>query len=534
MPQVPHKSRHAILFDFPVFTRALEDFADSLDFRVRRRIFWARMPRGGGEADFADARMGNDMAGDPPGGPSNAGGLAASVPELAPPFSRGAPVRIPELRNVALTRRVLGLIDHPDFQRLRRVKQLGPTHLVYPGAVHTRFEHSIGVFENARSYILALLKDREFAPAAEEGSLLAGLAAALLHDVGHYPFAHSLEALHHKGLAAPKHEDLAADILTGKGAGGIGLLLEKEWRIDPGRVAAIISKPPQAQDNPADAMLSSMLHSPIDADKMDYLDRDSIHMGVPYGRNYDRDRLLASLRISPRNRTLAVTDKGKISAEIFIFCRYTMFSEAYWHHTVRSASAMAERALEDFRTRAMPDGKDLARLLLSSSDEDLLAEIARRSPASSSAGRILAHFTSGRRSLFKRVLSLSLVHTEAEYRAAYEKVYALDRGGVHKLEDAVREVVSMLAGFRLHAADVIVDTPPPGKDRVEEVDVLFGDGGDFSPLSGISKIVEGVGADFVKVVKKIRVFVEPEAAAAAISAHGKRGVAEKVLRAILA
>lgn len=83
--------------------------------------------------------------------------LAAMVPELAPPFARTAPVRIPELRNVALTRRVLRVIDHPDFQRLRRVLQLGPTHLVYPGAVHTRFEHSIGVYENVRHYLQSLL-----------------------------------------------------------------------------------------------------------------------------------------------------------------------------------------------------------------------------------------------------------------------------------------------------------------------------------------------------------------------------------------
>ena len=123
--------------------------------------------------------------------------LQGLIPELSPPFVRTSPVRIPELNNVALTRRTLRLIDHPDFQRLRRVKQLGPTHWVYPGAVHTRFEHSNGVFSCVRNYLLALLQDPLFAEKVAEKDLLTALAAGLLHDLGHYPFAHSLEALHH-------------------------------------------------------------------------------------------------------------------------------------------------------------------------------------------------------------------------------------------------------------------------------------------------------------------------------------------------
>ncbi len=459
--------------------------------------------------------------------------LAASVPELGPPFARIAPVRVPELRNVALTPRVLGLMDHPDFQRLRRVMQLGPAHFVYPGAVHTRFEHSIGVFENVRRYMTSLLRDGEFAAAVSPADLLTGLAAGLLHDVGHYPFAHSLEALRWKGLETPRHEDLAGDVILGRrGDGGIRLMLERDWGVDPARVASIIAAPPEGQGRDADRILSSILQSPIDADKMDYLERDSIHMGVPYGRNYDRDRLLSSLRINPATRRIAITDKGKISAEIFVFCRYTMFSEAYWHHTVRSASAMVERALEDWRLRAGPGGGDLAGLLLSHSDESLLSALLGGSPEGSPAARILARLSGGSRSLYKRVLSLSLSHTNADYRNAYQKVFAMDRACVHGLEERLRAVISRAAGAGLAPADVIVDTPPPGKDRIEDIDVLFADGASC-PLSSISRIVRGVGADFVQVVKKIRVFVEPGAASAAISAKGRPGLAALALSAIL-
>lgn len=459
--------------------------------------------------------------------------LAGMVPELAPPFARTAPVRVPELRNVALTRRVLRVLDHPDVQRLRRVRQLGPTHLVYPGATHTRFEHSIGVYENVRHYLTSLLQDRSFVRSVCEEDLLTGLAAGLLHDLGHYPFAHSLEALHHKGLAGPRHEDLASSLMTGLlSPRPLAGLLEKEWRVDPGRVSRLIAGSAREQATAVDRVLWSILHAPIDADKMDYLERDSIHMGVPYGRNYDRDRLLSTLRVDPDTGLLAVSDKGRISAEIFIFCRYTMFSEAYWHHTVRSASAMVERALEDFRLRSDLEGDGLARFLLGHGDEGLLRALHGLAPEASAARNLLEGLAGGTRLLFKRVLTLSRVHRDAGVRRVYEAVFRLDRAGVHACEEAVRRSLSRRAGRELLAWEVIVDTPPPGKDRIEDVAVLFGDR-TSAPLSSLSKIVEGISTDFVKVVKKIRVFVSPRAAGEALrSAGSRRALADDLLEAL--
>lgn len=460
--------------------------------------------------------------------------LAGLVPELAPPFAKTAPVRIPELRNVALTKRVLEVIDHPDFQRLRRVLQLGPTHLVYPGATHTRFEHSIGVFENVRRYLMSLLLDREFVASAKEEDVLTGLAAGLLHDLGHYPFAHSLEALHHKGLEAPCHEEVGEAILFGRLSDRpIAPLLERQWGVDPKRVMRLVTCAPEAQPTPIDSMLSSILHCPIDADKMDYLERDSIHMGVPYGRNYDRDRLLSTLAIHPGTHKLAVTDKGKISAEIFIFGRYTMFSEAYWHHAVRAASAMVERALEDFRLRAQLDHDSLLSLLLGNSDENLVQKIHQSSPPGSTAARITRSFAGGTRRLYKRLLSLSLAHRDQRFRVAYEKVLNLCRTEVHQLEEALRERLSKNLGRELHPADLIVDTPPPGKHRTEELDVVFAGKDTTAKLSDLSETAKGIGVDFVRTVTKIRVFVEPEAAAALRERHGHLTLAEQLLDTIL-
>ncbi len=444
--------------------------------------------------------------------------LTESVRELAPPFVRLAPVRLPEMRNVALSRRALEVIDHPDFQRLRLIRQLGPTHLVYPGAVHTRFEHSLGVWDCVRRYLQNLLHDPAFLEAVGEEDILTLLAASLLHDIGHYPLAHNLEALHHKGEETPRHEDLARKIVIGELTSApdkppIAEILERRWKVDPARVCNLVSPPAGGLTDRTDRILASILSSPIDADKMDYLERDSIHMGVPYGRNWDRERFLASLVLSPEGDRIAVSDKGRVSAEIFIFCRYTMFSEAYWHHTVRSASAMAERALAAWRAESRIETDDLVDLLFGSSDESLVAHLHETAPETSRARLLLQGLLGGRRGLYKRVVTLSLVHTDPRRRAGFEMIYRMNAAEVTALENRLLDRLARLAGQRFPEGSVVVDTPPRGKDRLGRVPVVLGKGPsrEVVPLDGVSRIVQGVAEDFAKVVKKIRVFVEPGA-----------------------
>jgi HD superfamily phosphohydrolase len=466
--------------------------------------------------------------------------LAASVPELAPPFVRLPPVRLPELRNVALTRRVLSLVDHPDFQRLRLIRQLGPTHLVYPGAVHTRFEHSLGVYDAVRRYVNTLLQDPPFVEAVGEEDVLALLAAALLHDVGHYPLAHNLEALARKGEETPRHEDMAVRILRGDltldpGRPPLGEILRREWRLDPERVGALIGKPWEEQANSTDRILASILSSPIDADKMDYLERDSIHMGVPYGRNWDRERFLSSLLLSPERDRIAVSDKGRVSAEIFVFGRYTMFSEAYWHHTVRAASAMAERALSDWRARTGISMEELVRLLFQSSDDSLIAHVHSTAPAESRARRLMQGLLGGHRRLYKRAVTLSLVHLDPRRRAGFEMIYRMTSAEVTRLEGRVLRRLASASGTPLRDGDVIVDTPPVGKDRLGVIPVVLGKGEARKavPLDQISMIVRGIAEDFAKVVKKIRVFLDPDALASLRAGMGAAALENAILEEVL-
>lgn len=467
---------------------------------------------------------------------SNAAALLTAIPELG--LGATGSIRVPENQNIPVTRRIHTLIDHPAFQRLRRIRQLGPTHLVYPGAVHTRFEHSLGVYACVLLYVRNLVTNNpSFAASVTEEDILAVVLAGLLHDLGHYPFAHSLEALHLKGRDTPRHEDVGAQIIRGeiahlRGSSTIGELIQRDFGVDPERVIAISAGlAPKASR--MDRVLRSVISSAIDADKMDYLERDSMHLGVPYGRNYDRERLLSSLTLNANEDRIAIMARGKVSAEIFIFGRYTMFSEAYWHHTVRAASAMLEAGLAAFHSRVASADRDLLEIALQRSDDGFLEWLVEVSPESSATRYLIQSLTGNQRALYKRVATFSRVYQEPAKRKAYERIYTMEANELYDLIDRLRARFSAMVGWPLHPADIIIDTPPRDKDKLETIGVMYpnASGQKEYPLHELSRVVAGVQDDFMMVVKKIRIFAHARVAAQlANEAHLERTILAEVLR----
>ena len=265
------------------------------------------------------------------------------IPEIQALDTRRQLIRIPPQVDVPLTPRVQSLIDTPAFRRLAKISQLGLVSLVYPAAHHTRFEHSLGTYRLSLLYLKQLSQDRRFLDTVTPKQAETLIAAALLHDIGHWPFCHPLEDLALSGL--PGHETSAQRFIS---AGPIAEILQGQWAIEPAEVTSMLSGSPQ---NDAGHLLASILSGPIDIDKMDYLERDSLHAGVPYGNHFDQQRLIGSLCLNQQGNGLAVTDKGRTAAELMVFARYVMFSEVYWHHAVRSATAMLQRSFFELRSK---------------------------------------------------------------------------------------------------------------------------------------------------------------------------------------
>ncbi|MDA3835725.1 MAG: HD domain-containing protein [Spirochaetales bacterium] len=247
------------------------------------------------------------------------------------------PLRDPVWGTVLLPKTFMELILLPEFQKLSRIRQLGPTYLLYPGAVHTRLSHSIGVFAIARKILISLLQKQNRAtglPWTLTG-VKSFLAAALLHDIGHFPYTHSL-----KDLPLESHETLAARIILERKE--VFAVLEKTIGASAGMTAAIIDGDQPGEDRQT-AAFRSILSGTLDPDKLDYLNRDAFFCGVPYGLQ-DVDFILTKLKLTGDDR-MGIQERGIGSIEHLLFAKYLMYRNVYWHSSVRSATAMIRKAL---------------------------------------------------------------------------------------------------------------------------------------------------------------------------------------------
>src|SRR5690625_336209 len=444
-------------------------------------------------------------------------------------------VRLPPRRDVAVTSRVLAVIDHPVFQRLRRVKQLGPISLIYPGATHTRFEHSIGVYGVALEYLRALQRD-PLSKSLTDADLQVCLLGALLHDLGHYPYAHNLEASHVGDIEMPRHEELAADLIFGRfkygrAARSLASVIEAHFDVTADEVVGLIATPASSHRRPERRLGASILSSGIDADKSDYLERDAYHMGLPFGEQFDRQRMLSTLVVHPNEDRIALSMNGRMAAETFVFARYAMFSEGYWHHTARAVAAMVEEALRDVRRHRTWEQETLVERILGQDDDAFLAAMRADAPSEGAAPALLSALTGGQRKLYKRILTLTLAYSDPSLRTAYDRIYVLERQDLDLLRRELCKVIEAVIGRPLHLWELLIDTPPRDKDHVEPIDVVRD--GAIEPLAQRSQIVRGIASDFVKVVKKIRVFVSPEVRAAMDAQVPRRMLERRLVETIL-
>src|SRR6266536_1982353 len=225
-------------------------------------------------------------------------------------------------------RLLIRLIDTPEFQRLRRIKQLGLGLYTYQGAEHSRFTHSLGAF-HLMSRVLDRLAEKHL---FKEQDRVAARAAALLHDVGHGSFSHVMEK-----VLGFHHEKWTVEVVLSE-VTEIGQLLRSYSPALPAKVAAII----EGKFQPA--ALAQLVSSQLDVDRMDYLLRDSLMTGAKYGI-YDLEWIINALAIDEENDRIYVAARGLYAVEEYLQARYYMFRQVYFHRTLRSAEAVLRSIL---------------------------------------------------------------------------------------------------------------------------------------------------------------------------------------------
>ena len=413
------------------------------------------------------------------------------IPEVQELDARRHLIRIPHELDVPLTPRVRQIIDTVEFRRLARISQLGLVSLVYPAAHHTRFEHALGVYRMALLYLKRLAYDPRFATLVSPRDAEIFVVAALLHDLGHWPFCHPIEDIRLAGV--PQHEMFANSFLL---EGEIADTLRQDWGVQPREVVALLSEKPRG---PGMRLLQSMLSGPIDVDKMDYLYRDSLHAGVPYGQHFDQQRLIGSLCLNQAGDGLAITDKGRTAAEMMVFARYVMFSEVYWHHTVRAATTMLQRAF--YVLYAELDLDALLRL-----NEPQLIDHLRIAASAGPAAELLEGLFGTSRQLYKRLAQYSFFQQREMYQRLARRPYPW----LAACGDALAHILSRKLGRRVAPHEILFDAPPVQLEVEFNIEVFFPKEDCYRPLGDVSPVVQTLAQkQFDDYVKRVRIFAQP-------------------------
>jgi HD superfamily phosphohydrolase len=393
------------------------------------------------------------------------------------------PIRDPLWKHIYLSPQMMTIVASEPFQKLYRIKQLGITHLVYPGATHTRFVHSLGVFHLAKRVLRGLLAS-ENAPSLSLEGVKAFLCAALLHDIGHFPFTHSL-----KELPLREHESLTADLIY---APPLENLLKHQVGTEPWMVAAIVDPHLDDEGSSEIPFFRNLLSGVLDPDKLDYLNRDAYFCGVPYGIQ-DTDFVIGRIHPHPQ-RGISLDLTGLPAAENVLFSKYLMYRAVYWHRTVRIATAMIKKAVFLGLRDGMLSPEDLYGL----DDEEFFHTTVEQS---------YRPFSLIQRVASRRLLKSAMETPFDPASPPMEKLLDLEYRNA-KEEDIAR-ILSRETGISLEPEDVVIDIPEqisfeidipillPTGNLVEYADA----GSVFSP-----PVVEG----FVRTLRVLRVAVIPE------------------------
>src|SRR6266851_2982337 len=368
------------------------------------------------------------------------------------------------------------LIGTAPFLRLQKIKQLSFVYRIWPGATHTRYEHSLGCYNLAVRALRSLLQHGSAGglDGVAISSVQTLVVAALLHDIGHYPFSHTLEEL---GYPIIEHEKVGRSIIENS---EIAPILERDYHLSPERVADFID-PPKTKALPADdELFNSLLSGALDVDKLDYLPRDARACNVPYG-GVDVARLQESLRIHTNvqcQRRIVVTHKGISPLHSLLHARQEMFDNIYWHHTSRAFQVMLMRAVQE----ALQCGALQPEHLVGLDDASLLSLLAGEHMPTSS--RVLAGDLEMRRP-YKGILEISRL--AGRFFSRLEALF-WDPARRRHIEQALSVELARTLEIEIADYELLLDVPRPEKWEMD-VWVTF-----TNPPVGMGSLVTWVQA----------------------------------------
>ncbi|MDC7126643.1 MAG: HD domain-containing protein [Spirochaetales bacterium] len=380
------------------------------------------------------------------------------------------PVRDPLWQNIFLSEDFKKLISLEPFQNLAGIKQLGPAYHVYPGATHTRLSHSLGVFHIAKRIITKIIQHPDCPVLSLEG-VKSFLCAALLHDLGHFPYAHSL-----KELPLKDHEVITGELILKE---PLSSCIKNYIGGSPLKAAAIVNFEMPDNDDKEIIFFRNILSGVLDPDKLDYLNRDAFFCGVPYGT---QDTDFALTNIVPCEQGIGITPHGITAVENLLFSKYLMYNSVYWHKTVRIATAMIKKAV----ITSLKDGAVSPEDLYLLTDNDFFSHYNEK--------------------VHPSMKLITMVNTRNLYKCVMELPFS-PSSELHKnlcdLDFRMKYENELKKDFK--TTDLIIDIPEPISFEIE-LPVITPDGEKSYTESRTvfsAPVIEG----FTSSIRKIRVFV---------------------------
>ncbi|NTU97501.1 MAG: HD domain-containing protein [Chlorobiaceae bacterium] len=386
--------------------------------------------------------------------------------------SDGGFIRIPIWGHIPLSVPLKKILSHPSFLRLKGVRQLSFSQQVYPGATHTRFEHSIGVYHLMKLILqrmltsnLALnLQNDSFRFDAHSCRVL--LSACLLHDIGHFPHAHIIEEQIPVCGGVPvfsHHEELCSRFIHEEHPGipTIAEILDEEWKVSPDSVIKLIR-------GSSGSRFGKLISGTLDPDKMDYLMRDAHHCNIPYG-SIDIERLIESFVPDPERERFAITEKGIAPLESLLFAKYMMMRNVYWHHTSRALAAMLRRLLQDIVLEGLLTPERLRVLFYDNADDRVLHELKQLIPEKNHPVVSLLDDVRQRK-VYKRAITLQPYHGNSGEADPGWFAYSMDNTLRREKELEICSFLNRRHHLGLHGNEVLLD-PPSKKDIFDYSDL---------------------------------------------------------------
>lgn len=450
-------------------------------------------------------------------------------------LSRKSPrlaITIPISRHISVGDATLAVINTDAFQRLRFIKQLSFCEWFYPGGVHTRFEHSLGVMGQVRRAIGHLVSTVEFRNLYDQVDIDALLLASLVHDIGHYPFAHVLEHYVETRFAEGGNYQIAKDIVSHSKntvhiLGEDNALIEcidRYWgEVVRERTLEIISR------RRTDA-LSQILDGPIDCDKLDYLRRDALHCGVPFGDGLDDVGIMKAYRIVDAGKHLGISFEGLRRVEGFLIAQVQMLGSVYWQEYIRSVISMFHAFLAHYVKIEIPKLIAVAKTLKScTSDLEGIQKVIKLTKDTLESDEFVdlyplveLHLKPNFKKIFRKV---------AEYKCAFEDDKLRDENN-HKIVISILEnpktgasripvkwqrvkefrrcFVEAFRGYGIEAksTEILIDVPW-GKSANPEIYVTDSSFGKLEAFTSFSHLNRTIFLQPTAYLNPIRVFVSP-------------------------